>query len=555
MTDQQLSMPLCCGIDIQDLSINTLQNYLSDGKFTSVDLVSCYLERIHRLNGRLRAVIEVNPDAVDIASRLDSERRAGGLQGPLHGIPFLVKDNIATHDKMQTTAGSSVLIGTVVTEDATVVSKLREAGAVLLGHANMSEWAAMRSSYYSEGYSSRGGQGRNPYNLAEHPGGTSSGSAIAVTTNMCAFSLGTETDGSVIFPADRNGIVGIKPTVGRTSCRGVIPESRHFDVVGTLGKTTHDAAVVLGAILEPEDQDKTSPSIESFVCTKSALQGARFGMPWKRVWGTVFENAKKTNQSRVLKDVISKIRAAGSEVVEGADFPSAETIIPPDGWDWDYPSTLGHPEQSEFTVIRTDFYNDVRKYLSTLSANPSKIVGLEDIVSYNKEHADEEGGLPGRHGAWPTGQDNFERVLEFQGIEDGTYKHALSFIRKKSRQEGIDAALQTGGSRLDGLLVPVQADSGVACQVAAKAGYPMITVPVGTDVDGVPFGIGIIQTAGQESLLVKYGSAIEDLLQARTHPEFRNLDADNYMYVGVDPSDTSSTLPEGADTAALRADL
>ncbi|KAH7163453.1 amidase [Dactylonectria estremocensis] len=555
MADEQLSMPLCCGIDIQDLSIATLQKHLSNGKFTGADLVSCYLERIRRLNRRLKAVIEVNPDAVDIASRLDSERRAGTLRGPLHGIPFLVKDNMATHDKMQTTAGSSVLIGTVVAEDAAVVSKLREAGAVLLGHANMSEWAAMRSSYYSEGYSSRGGQGRNPYNLAEHPGGTSSGSATAVTTNMCAFSLGTETDGSVIFPADRNGIVGIKPTLGSTSCRGVIPESRHLDVVGTLGKTTYDAAVALSAILESEDQHKTAPSIESFVCTKSALQGARFGMPWKRVWGTVFENAKKAHQSRVLKDVISKIRAAGSEVVENAGFPSAETIIPPDGWDWDYPSTLGHPEQSEFTVVKIDFYNDVKNYLSTLSANPFNIVGLEDIVSYNKKHADEEGGLPSRHGAWPTGQDNFERVLKFRGIEDDTYKEALAFIRKKSRQEGIDAALQTGGTRLDGLLVPIQADSGVACQVAAKAGYPMITIPVGTDVDGVPFGIGIIQTAGQETLLVKYGSAIEDLLQARTNPEFRNFDADNYMYVGVDPSETCSTLPPGADSATRSAEI
>ncbi|KAI8628275.1 amidase signature domain-containing protein [Xylariaceae sp. FL1651] len=250
-TTTNTRMPLCKGVNIEDVPIRQLQQCLRDEKFTATDLAECYLERIRRLNGVLKAAIELNPDALDIAGEMDQERKRGFVRGPLHGIPFLVKDNIATKDKLQTTAGSMMLIGAEVPEDARVVQLLRRAGAVLLGHTNMSEWASMRATYYAEAYSSRGGQSRNPYNLEEHPGGSSSGSAIAVAANMCAFSLGTETDSSVILPADRNGVVGIKPTVGVTSCDGVIPESHTLDTVGTFGRTVADAALTLDAICEP----------------------------------------------------------------------------------------------------------------------------------------------------------------------------------------------------------------------------------------------------------------------------------------------------------------
>ncbi|SPO05150.1 related to amidase family protein [Cephalotrichum gorgonifer] len=504
------SMPACRGIDIQDLSIADLQGHMRAGDFSASDLTACFLDRIGRLNGLLKAVIEVNPDALDIARQLDDETRQGTCRGPLHGIPFLVKDNIATNDKMATTAGSS---------DRPILRVLK-----LFPFPPFS----------SEGYSARGGQCRNPYNLARHPGGSSCGSAVAVSVSMCAFSLGTETDGSVMFPADRNGVVGFKPSLGRTSCRGVIPESHNFDVVGTFGKTVADAALALDAILEPGTGDESVPPLGSFVSTKSALQGARFGIPWKKIWEAAAA-PRKGHEYRLLMEAVDRIKAAGAIIVSEVDFPSADEIMSPSGWDWDFPSQLGRPNESEFTVVKTDFYNDLKEYLSSLRTNPTNVRTLEDIIAYNRERADDEGGIPGRHGAWPLGQDNFERSAASKGVEDDVYEHALEFIQRKSRSEGIDAALGCGGQQLDGLLVPVQADGGAATQLAAKAGYPMITIPISTKTNGVPFGLAIMQTAGREDLLVRYGSAIEDLNRGRPKADFRNIDADNYMYVGAEP--------------------
>ncbi|KLJ09941.1 hypothetical protein EMPG_14637 [Blastomyces silverae] len=543
-----LRMPLCRGVNIEGLSIPQLHQCLEDGKFSVYDLTACYLERIRRVNGVLKAVIEVNPDALDIAVMMDREREQRRDHGLLHGMPFLVKDTMGTKDKMQTTAGSSALVGTVVPEDAHVVSLLRRAGAVLLGHANLSEWASMRSTYYSEGYSSRGGQCRNPYNLAEHPGGSSCGSAVAVASDMCAFSLGTETDGSIMVPADRNGIVGIKPTVGLTCSKGVIPESHSLDSVGTLGRTVLDAAIALDGIVDspngarldiPSTDSLPTAPFASFVSGKEALRGAQFGLPWKGVWEKAKQKETARKQYQIFRQVIDRIRRAGATVIEYTDFPSAEEIIPPDGWDWDYPTKQGHPEQSEFTVVKTEFYNDLKTYLSNLAANPNHIRSLDDVVKYNATHAEKEGGRPGVHPAWPSGQDSFEMSLETEGVMDETYHDALAYIRRKSREEGIDAALSRSddGRQLDGLLVPLQADSGVGCQVAAKAGYPMITIPVGiaTGESDIPFGIGIIQTAWREDKLIKYGSAIESLLALKLKPTFMNIDADNYMYIGTPP--------------------
>ncbi|KAI0537688.1 amidase [Xylaria digitata] len=520
ITTPDTRMPLCKGVDIEEASITQLQQWLQAGSFTAVDLAECYLERTKRLNGVLKAVIELNPDALDIAGTRDAERRRGFVRGPLHGIPFLVKDNIATKDKMQTTAGSSMLIGAEVPEDAQVVKMLREAGAVLLGHANMSEWASMRATYYSEAYSSRGGQGRNPYNLAENPGGSSSGPAGAVASNMCAFSLGTETDSSVILPADRNGVVGIKPTVGLTSREGVIPESHNLDTVGVFGRTVGDATVVFEAICQPLRE------LISQVVGEGALKNARFGMPWKRIWEKASLDSSAETQYRTLQALIDRIRAAGAEVIN-VEIPSAEGMVPIDGgWDWDYPSKIGHPEQSEFTVVKVDFYNDIKEYLASLIANPNNIRSLEDIIQYNIEHTDREGGVPGTHPAWPTGQDSFDKSQASKGIKDETYESALNYIHQKARDEGIDAALEYDGKPLDG---------GVAMQIAAQAGYPMITIPVDVENDGVPFGLAIIQTAFKDDMLIKYGAAIEAVVGGRPRPHFRNIHADNWNYVGVSP--------------------
>ncbi|KAK5630596.1 hypothetical protein RRF57_006311 [Xylaria bambusicola] len=541
-------MPLCCGVSIEELSIAQLQCHLAKGSFTSRDLTQCYLTRIELVNPHIRAVIETNPDALKIADELDTERERNRVRSKLHGIPFLVKDNIATNDSMQTTAGCAALLGTIVPNDAAVVALLRAAGGVLLGKANLSEWASMRASYYSEAYSSRGGQNRNPYNLARHPGGSSSGSASALAANMCAFSIGTETDGSVIFPADRNAVVGIKPTVGLTSTRGVIPEASSMDTVGTFGRSVEDATIVLDIIADrssiPDShadsyefsvaQIDTTKEYTSWLAMKDVLKGAKFGLPSKRVWGKASNSPGHKREYLALMKLIRQIEEAGAEVFD-VDFPSAEEIISPNGWDWEYAAGVSGSQLSEFEVVKVEFYRSLPSYLSTLENNKAKVLTLEDIIAYNIKHADREGGIPGTHPAWPTGQDNFDRCIASKDDDKAVYLEAREYNLRKSREEGIDAAMTHGKDELDGLLVPIQAEGGAACSVAAKAGYPMITIPVGVDDNDVPFGIGIIQKAWKEAKLVKYGSAIEDLIRNRPQPKFLNLDADNYTYVGNPP--------------------
>ncbi|KAI2144907.1 hypothetical protein LOZ29_000588 [Ophidiomyces ophidiicola] len=424
-----LCMPTCRGVQIEELSIVELQQHLTEGTFSARELTASYLLRIERINSILKAVIETNPDALDIAGDLDSERLTGKIRSPLHGIPFLVKDNMGTGDKMQTTAGSSVLAG-ATTPEANVVSLMRQTGAVLLGHANLSEWASMRSSYY----------------------------------------LGTETDGSVIFPADRNGIVGLKPTVGLVSTKGIIPEASSMDTVGPMGRSVQDVAVVMDAMTGKfQTGNRSTVTYSSFISQRDALKGARFGLPWQRVWKMASENEKLKIHYETLKAVIADMKSAGAEIFEGADFPSAKEIIPPTGWDWEY-APEDKPYLSEFNIVRTEFYNGLQEYLSNLITNPNQIKTLEDVVAYNQRHAEAEGGYPNIHPCWPSGQDNFEKSVGSKGTKNEQYREALTFIQQKSRKEGIDAALYWENSKLDGLLVPIQAENGVACQVAAKAG-------------------------------------------------------------------------------------
>jgi amidase len=275
---------------------------------------------------------------MDIAATLDQERRQGKVRSNLHGIPYLVKDNIASKDKMETTAGSWSLQGSIVPRDAHVVKKLRKAGAVLFGKATLSEWADMRSNNYSEGYSGRGGQARSSYNFTVNPGGSSSGSAISVANNVVPFSLGTETDGSVINPAMRNAVVGFKPTVGLTSRAGVIPESEHQDTIGTFGKTVADAVYALDAIYGVDKRDnytlaqagKTPETGYSQYLSKAgALKGMRFGIPYASLWSLADQE-----QLDILNDMVEMIKDAGAIVVNGTELPHANEIVSPDGWNW-----------------------------------------------------------------------------------------------------------------------------------------------------------------------------------------------------------------------------
>ncbi|KAK1761537.1 amidase signature enzyme [Echria macrotheca] len=498
---------------LEEATIADMQSAMSRGILTSVQLVECYAARVRQTDDYINSLLELNPDVLAIAAARDAERRAGRVRGPLHGIPFTVKDNIASADEMETTAGSWALLGSVVPRDAFVVAKLREAGAVLFGKATLSEWADMRSNNYSEGYSARGGQCRSPYNFTVNPGGSSSGSAVGVAANAIAFSVGTETDGSVINPAMRNSIVGFKPTVGLTSRAGVIPESEHQDSVGTFGRTVADAVLALDAIVSVDPRDNytlaqrgKTPSrpYASFLADKSALRGASFGLPWASFW-----RHADPEQLRILGTVLDLIRGAGATIINGTEITDYETIVSPDGWNWDYGGTRGFANESEYTVVKVDFFNNIASYLAELKSSPVR--SLADIVQYNYDNDGSEGGNPWPlgHPAFYSGQDGFLASLETGGVRDEVYFQALNFTQSTSRR-GIDDALTYKGKKLAGLLVPP--DVGQTYQIAAQAGYPMVTLPAGVhSATGMGIGLGIMQTAWAEAELVKWASAIEHL--------------------------------------------
>ncbi|KAI0489858.1 amidase signature enzyme [Xylaria cf. heliscus] len=495
------AMPPCQGFELEETSISQLQAAYHARRLTTAEVVTCYLERIHQTNGWLNSIQEVNPDAPEIAVALDKERAAGKVRGPLHGIPFVAKDNIATKDKMQTTAGSWMLMGTQVPHDAFVISKLREAGGVLLGSAALTEWAHMRSSNLSEGYSARGGQVRSPYNLTVNPGGSSSGSAAAVAANQCVFSLGTETDGSVIIPAERNALVGLKPTVGLVSRNGVIPETRHqdWDEKGKASRRGYTKAAT----------------------NKDMLRGARFGIPWDSLWAR-----NSPEQNHQLIEILDRVRARGAEIVNSTELEDHEILVNPSGWDWNWRGKLGFPHESEYTVVKVDFYNDIKSYLSELSNNPIKSV--EDIIRYNLDSLGAEGGVPSINPGFLGEQERFHESAATQGVEDEVYLAALSFTQTTSRR-GINSASGIGTKNkkpLDALLVPT--DFQQAGSVAAQAGYPLITIHAGINSTrtGMPFGLMFMGTAWSEEALIKWANAIEDEIVSvwgkRPMPEWRD---------------------------------
>ncbi|KAJ5199719.1 Amidase [Penicillium cf. griseofulvum] len=509
---EQFAMRPCHGFKLEEATIDQIQAQLEIGTFTGVQLLECYMDRVHQTQPYLNAILQVNPDAYSIAQKLDAERANGIVRGPLHGIPFIVKDNIASKDRMETTAGSWALLGNVVPRDSYVVHGMRKAGALLLGKAALSEWADMRSNNYSEGFSARGGQCRSAYNFTVNPGGSSTGSGVAVGANLVPIALGTETDGSVINPAQRNSIVGIKPTVGLTSRAGVIPESAHQDTVGTFGKTVRDAVYALDAIYGIDSRDNYTSAQEGrtptggyaqFLTNHTALKGAVFGIPWESFWA--LGDPKQIAQ---LLDLVELIESAGATVINGTELPHYKTIVSPDGWNWDYGTTRGYANESSYSYIKVDFYNNLRDYLSEVEN--TNVRSVEDLVQYNIDNYGSEGGLPGIHPAFGSGQDGLIASLETKGRMDETYFQALEFCQRTTREEGIDAALKQGNVTLDGLLVPP--DVAQSIEIAAQAGYPVITLPAGvSDVSGMPFGLAIMNTAFSEPTLIKYASAIEDL--------------------------------------------
>ena len=513
------AMPTLKGHNLFETTLSELQQLYCVGAFSVKEYTQFCLDHIQRTNCYLEAVIETNPDALAIAEALDTERarEESKFKCLLWGAPVLVKDSMATKDKMQTCAGSWALLGSVVPKDAFIVSRLRAAGAVILGKSNLDEWAGMRCiDSYSVGYSARGGQCRNPYRLSRSPEGSSSGSAVSVSANIVPVAFGTETDTSIIGPALANGVVGIKPTVGLTSRAGVVPISSTQDSIGPYGRNVTDAAAALDVVAGPDPDDdfttvperKQPKSYIDCVTDRHGLKGAKLGLPMKRFW-----DVAPQPQRRVVEHVLVLLRNAGAEIVE-VEMPCAEERIHPDGhWDWTRYSDT-HPERSELTVSKVQTYKLVAEYLSNLS--DTSIRTLEDICHYNDENTGSEGGLPKTHPAFPTGQDLFWDCVKTRGVEDEVYKKALKWITKQTTELGIDAALRHHNAdngkeeTLDALLF-CDIKMGGTC-IAAQSGYPVIALPVGLDPEGMPVGITLVHTAWEEGSLIKWASAIEDLM-------------------------------------------
>lgn len=511
--------------DFNEATIAQLQAAMNAHRLTSAELTSFYLRRISAIdeNGpHLNSVIELNPDALAIAHAMDTLRRQGHVLGPLHGIPVILKDNIDTGDRMQTTAGSFALAGRPALQDATVAAKLRAAGAVILGKANLSEWANFRSFHSTSGWSGRGGQTNNPYALDRNPCGSSSGSAAAVSANLCSVALGTETDGSIVCPSNASGVVGIKPTVGLTSRAGVVPISHTQDTVGPHARTVADAALVLNALASrtPDPRDpatggvplgwrgRTRPALPanyaSFV-NANGLNGAAIGVTRQGI------DDVSSFTADVFDDALDAMHGAGAILVDldarGFTFP---------------------PGDGEFLVLLFEFVDDLRNYFATRAGVPMAHKTLADAIAFNEANAGVE--MPF------FGQEIFELAQSllpgantpqpaFGGM---TYNQALDKDRDAG-VNGIDLALRTFG--VEAIATPTgtpvwptdlingdRFEFGTS-SLAAIVGYPIINVPMG-NVFGVPLGISFIGTAFSEATLIRIASGFEHATHARIVPQF-----------------------------------
>ena len=486
-------------MDLDELTVDALQARLASGEISSRQLVEAYLERIETIDRHgptLRSVLEVNPDALEIAEALDRERAQGRVRGPLHGVPILVKDNIDTVDRMQTTAGSLALLGARVAADAPVVARLRGAGAVLLGKANLSEWAKFRSSRPSSGWSGRGRQTRNPYVLDRSPGGSSSGSGVAVSANLCMAALGSETDGSIMSPSSNNGVVGIKPTVGLTSGRGVIPISHTQDVVGPHARTVADAAAVLSAIAESGEDYRAN-------LDAGALKGARIGVARK------FHTGLSEHSDRVFEHAVTVLRAGGAELLDDLEIPGQTELRA------NFEDTN---QRAEGLVMQFEIKADMASYLATRP--DATVKSLADLIRFNQEHADQE--MPYFR------QELFEAAEARGPLSDPLYRRALEHNLAFAR--GFAALFAE--RRLDALVAPTNAPAwvidllngdrslGGSSQAAAVGGFPLVTVPAGFALDRLPIGLTFMGPPRAEATLVKLAYAFEQANPVRRPPRF-----------------------------------
>jgi amidase len=493
--------------ELEEITIDDLQAGMNSGKYTSSSITELYLARIDAVDKHgpaVNSVIEINPDAQEIAEALDRERKEKGSRGPLHGIPVLIKDNIDTADKMMTTAGSLALVGAPKPpRDSYVAAQLRKAGAVILGKTNLSEWANIRSSHSSSGWSGRGGLTRNPYALDRNPCGSSSGTGAGVSANLAVGGIGTETDGSIVCPSSANGLVGIKPTVGLVSRTGIIPISHSQDTAGPMCRTLRDAAILLGTLtsVDPDDgatsasQRKAYTDYTQFLDLKG-LQGARIGIPRKYFGFSESVDA-------LMADAIDVMKKQGAVIVDPAEI-----------------ETFGKFDDTETLVLNYELKADIEKYLARLGpASPMK--NLKDLIEFNIQNSPKE--MP------YFGQDIFLKSQELGPLTTREYIDALEKNHRLSRSEGIDAVMDK--NKLDALVAPTGGPAwvtdlisgdhfgGGSSNAAAVAGYPNINVPAGY-LFGLPVGISFFGRAWSEPTLLKIAYGFEQATQARKAPKF-----------------------------------
>lgn len=495
--------------ELDELTVVDLQSGMSSGKYTSKSLTEKYLDRINDIDKRgpaINSVIELNPDAEQIAAEMDRERKAGRVRGPLHGIPVLIKDNIDTHDRMKTSAGSLALADSIPAQDATVAKKLREAGAVIIGKTNLSEWANFRSSHSSSGWSGRGGQTKNPYVLDRNPCGSSSGTGAAIAANLAAVGIGTETDGSVVCPSNACSLVGIKPTLGLISRAGIIPIAHSQDTAGPMCRSVEDATILLDALWGYDPRDEISKQgalhakvfFHGFVGNLDAdgLKGARIGVQRK---SHGFNDAV----DKLMHDSIDVLKRLGATVIDPADIP-----------------TQGKFDDSEFEVLLYEFKADLNKYLASLGPN-APVKSLKDVIDFNEKNRDRELRY--------FGQDIMVKAQAKGPLTERKYRMALARNHRLTRTLGIDAVMNK--HRLDAIIAPtggppwptdlVNGDhyTGGYSSASAVAGYPHITVPAGY-VFGLPVGISFFGRAWSEPKLITYAYAFEQATKARRVPKF-----------------------------------
>jgi len=492
--------------ELDEITISDLQDGMQSGKFTARSLVEKYSARIDQIDKHgpaINSVIELNPDALSIADTLDQERKAKGPRGPLHGVPVLIKDNIDTADRMMTTAGSLALVGSKPSADSFVAQKLRAAGVVILGKTNLSEWANIRSSHSTSGWSGRGGLTKNPYALDRNPCGSSSGSGAGVSANLCAAAIGTETDGSIVCPSSSNGLAGIKATVGLVSRGGIVPISHSQDGAGPMCRTVRDAAILLGALtgVDPRDSATNASQGKSFAdysqfCNPSGLKGARIGVA-RKYFGF------SDSVDALMEQSLNAMKNQGAMLIDPADI-----------------ETLGKFDESELLVFMYELKADLNAYLAGLGPD-SPVRTLQDIIEFNDRNRQKE--MP------YFGQDLFLKAEAKGPLTEKTYLDALAKNHQLARTEGIDATMDK--YHLDAIVAPtggpawltdlVNGDhvAGGSSNAAAVAGYPNINVTAGF-IAGLPVGISFFGRAWSEPTLIRLAFAFEQATKARQAPRF-----------------------------------